>query len=688
MAEETFLVLVLLSSVNAYRYYPEESPRHSFIDIYSNDRHIEDVMKMNFQDNHSHRRPHMIERISDHSGEGNSDMDTIDFHYPRVEFLTKNHEKNVDLVYVPTSSLASLQTLPTVDGVEYADRKRKPRLKMKTNNHSVPEYEPVTLSFVQKIPKPLVPDTNDIKDTKYEELATGTTEHNSDDQNTVKERIHLLLNKYLTNLYSQKFNNSYEVADTTFTADDADVDAKTNYLDKSLLWSLKNKTINKINRFFSLFTILQFNNTQCNVTNSAGSYLGICYTASECSNLGGTAIGNCANGYGVCCVFIGTCGGSAQQNCSYFQSPNYPDFYPPGGAVITPTTAVPPAPTGNPSPTPDPRLPAWYDFQYRDEMGRQRDEMGRYRDDMDSHRDEMGRHRDDMGRQNEELGRQNDEVGRQSNELSRQNDELGRQSDDSLSCVFRVYKVNSDVKRMRIDFLDLELASPTNGTCTTERLVISGQNTNDVITSICGYNTGEHIYVDVSQVFGPLQLMVLSNGVYRKRFRIRVCQFSDPCSEPTSNCLQYYTGVTGIISSLNYNQASMFNRSVPGYFNNLNYGICIRREAGYCSITYTNVRNGVESPFQIPNVDNDGIVTLPRGMAGVDSMDCPNDYIVIAGTRLCGYRFNDGTVNANLTMNAAVTDSSAGPIVIPVRTNSALTGLGFRLYYTQNRCSN
>lgn len=64
---------------------------------------------------------------------------------------------------------------------------------------------------------------------------------------------------------------------------------------------------------------------------------------------------------------------------------------------------------------------------------------------------------------------------------------------------------------------------------------------------------------------GPLQISVLSTMSLRKRFSIRICQFSDSCLEPSSNCLQYYTGVTGTISSFNYDQTAMFNRSVPGY---------------------------------------------------------------------------------------------------------------------------
>ena len=44
----------------------------------------------------------------------------------------------------------------------------------------------------------------------------------------------------------------------------------------------------------------RFPNGVC-VSSSQGRN-GTCYAAEECSNRGGTAGGNCAGGYGVCCV--------------------------------------------------------------------------------------------------------------------------------------------------------------------------------------------------------------------------------------------------------------------------------------------------------------------------------------------------------------------------------------------------
>ncbi|CAG9861112.1 unnamed protein product [Phyllotreta striolata] len=555
----------------------------------------------------------------------------MDFHYPEVEFLTKDdrmdHDNND---FDQTFSASQTYSVINKDKDVRIDRKRFPRLRKKTQNSTFTLFKPVALSYVQKIPKP--PRTQLEKEySRYQEISTETTEPPQPAEN-----INNILNKYINDLYNKSSNeptteNSNFESDTQ-PYDDPSNSAETKFFDKSI-WLAKKKKLLKFQKLLGLFTIVQFNNSECNANSVTGSYSGICYTSTECTRLEGTAFGDCAYGYGVCCVFRGSCGSTLSQNCSYFESPNYPDYYPPGGGVIIPTTAAPPT-TANPSPTPDPRW-GWMNYD-------------------------------------------NNEYNYNTYDV-----ELLRQSSDfTLNCIVTVNKINSDITKMKIDFVDFELAGPTNGTCTIERLVITGQNINNMIPAICGYNTGQSIYVDVSQS-DSIKLMVLSTMAFKKRFKIRICQFTDLCM--ADNCLQYYTGVTGTISSFNYDQAIMLNRSVPGYFNNMNYAICIKREPGYCSITYTNVANGIEYPFNLVNVVN-GVSTVPQNMAGVDVVDCPNDYIGIDTTRLCGYKFNDGSVTANLSLNAPVTDTNLGPIVIPVRTNAAAVGYGFKLFYTQNRC--
>merc|ERR1719350_739303 len=78
---------------------------------------------------------------------------------------------------------------------------------------------------------------------------------------------------------------------------------------------------------FSLFSIVQFPNQQCTGSSSTTTY-GTCYTSSECSAKGGSADGNCAAGFGVCCViYTSTCGTAVSTNTTYIRNPGYPSSY-------------------------------------------------------------------------------------------------------------------------------------------------------------------------------------------------------------------------------------------------------------------------------------------------------------------------------------------------------------------------
>ena len=63
-----------------------------------------------------------------------------------------------------------------------------------------------------------------------------------------------------------------------------------------------------------IFQVVRFPNAPCR---SANDFNGTCYTASECSSLGGSASGSCAAGFGVCCVFSLSCGSRTNANTSY-----------------------------------------------------------------------------------------------------------------------------------------------------------------------------------------------------------------------------------------------------------------------------------------------------------------------------------------------------------------------------------
>lgn len=97
-------------------------------------------------------------------------------------------------------------------------------------------------------------------------------------------------------------------------------------------------------KHFSLFSVVTFGNEECTSETSftGGQILGTCYTSTECSDKTGTKSGNCAAGFGVCCILVNSVLTSAtiSENRTYIQNPLYPNTETSGaGTTVTYTIA-------------------------------------------------------------------------------------------------------------------------------------------------------------------------------------------------------------------------------------------------------------------------------------------------------------------------------------------------------------
>ncbi|TRY61321.1 hypothetical protein TCAL_17459, partial [Tigriopus californicus] len=72
---------------------------------------------------------------------------------------------------------------------------------------------------------------------------------------------------------------------------------------------------------FSIFNIVTFKNEAC-ATTGAGNLVGTCLTSTECTAKGGSPSGNCAAGFGVCCLF--SVGGDCSGDKTISQNNGYP----------------------------------------------------------------------------------------------------------------------------------------------------------------------------------------------------------------------------------------------------------------------------------------------------------------------------------------------------------------------------
>lgn len=77
---------------------------------------------------------------------------------------------------------------------------------------------------------------------------------------------------------------------------------------------------------------------------------------------------------------------------------------------------------------------------------------------------------------------------------------------------------------------------------------------------------------------------------------------------------------------------------------------------------------------------------IPEKQAGIEIFSCNDDYISVNSIRLCGEKLNDASRSDDLTENAIITDTTNGLNLIPIRTNNAFVGRGFRINYKQIPC--
>jgi len=330
--------------------------------------------------------------------------------------------------------------------------------------------------------------------------------------------------------------------------------------------------IDRIGRI-SLFNIVEFPNDNCEGPNG---FNGTCYTKQECATRDGTAAGECAQGYGVCCVISLACGDSVAENTTYLQM----------------------AATTNP-PTP--------------------------------------------------------------------------------GCEYKICPSETNVCRIRFDFETFNIAAPVVisdtvtqgliggalGDCSIDTFSVTGSQYSS--PQICGINTGQHIFADVtSECVKPAFRFGVSNT--QREYRIKITQYlcGDEMGGPIG-CLQYFTGVTGRVASFNFPLTATvisFSSDLADteitHLSDQNYDVCFRRAAGNCRLCFTpsieDGTSGTPASFGL-GVSADATNVALTGNA------CTEDYLIIpqmdsatnnaiAGKdKICGRRFNaDNTANTPATI--------------------------------------
>merc|ERR1712165_155129 len=128
----------------------------------------------------------------------------------------------------------------------------------------------------------------------------------------------------------------------------------------------------------------------------------------------------------------------------------------------------------------------------------------------------------------------------------------------------------------------------TVGDCNTDSLTVTNPG-GAVPPTICGYNTGQHMYVPASSQCNELKIDIdTGSTTTTRKWQIKITQYE--CGNlmaPEQDCLQYHTAASGTIASFNWDTRSSSVSSSQYHLSSQFYDICIRRARSYCSVCYS-----------------------------------------------------------------------------------------------------
>lgn len=287
------------------------------------------------------------------------------------------------------------------------------------------------------------------------------------------------------------------------------------------------------------------------------------------------------------------------------------------------------------------------------------------------------------------------------------------------SCLATICPCSDNICQLRLDFDQFIISGPSTevdelftakfgqvadggqasnlaGACLTDTFSVSSPS-GCAPPSICGTNSGEHMYVDASEACNDLRFVLgnqgVGTGVANRQWSIKVTQYAcDYKNLAPDGCTQYFFGATtDIIQTYNFGNGR--------HLADQNQNICIRRERGNCKICYTAIEpedvsvSGLTADMAF---NNDDLKCCGYGDGGVadEGFDCilipglrksaaPSDLI---GDSICGH---NGGLTSNPSGAASVTlCSKRQPFSVRFRSDSyesvdELGIAGFRLLYSQ-----
>lgn len=233
------------------------------------------------------------------------------------------------------------------------------------------------------------------------------------------------------------------------------------------------------------------------------------------------------------------------------------------------------------------------------------------------------------------------------------------------ACEYTICPMNNQICRIRFDLEKFMITLPATSTATTKTLGGStGDCTTDMfsITSggssasptICGLNSGQHLYVDVTGACVK-PAFFFGYGTTARYYTIKTMQYT--CNDEYGGpygCGQYFYATSGTVASFNYPLGQSTVDSSYAHLSSQHYDICFRRAKGYCSLClYPTINTATPASFGL------SVAGASTNLATTDT-NCGVDYLVIPtfastasdtsysvnSNRICGRQFTTSTTAA------------------------------------------
>jgi hypothetical protein len=210
------------------------------------------------------------------------------------------------------------------------------------------------------------------------------------------------------------------------------------------------------------------------------------------------------------------------------------------------------------------------------------------------------------------------------------------------TCTYNLVKIEKEICFFRLDFVTFNIDGPsltadaqTSQDCNTNSMTFTTPSSIPPPT-ICGYNDGQHLYLDASAGLdsNPAMVITTSGTTVNRIWQIRVDQIH--CGQlhsPPHGCLQYFMEPSGTVSSFNYGYDNSFQQ-----LNGQLYSVCFRRAKTYCSISYKASSKG--NSFSVSTTPNN-----QKSRAG--EFSCVSDFLIIPRGTNGGAGVNCYTAAAN-----------------------------------------